>query len=86
MYNILESRIEFKNNELDRITVLVEMSKDNVRVIAMDTIGKPGYKVLEPNEPLNETLLQKVAGYGWTRVGVDSLFRGWKLRYDKMNA
>ena len=86
MYNILESRIEFKNNKLDRITVLVEISKGDVRVIAMDTIGKPGYKVIEPNETLNEALLQKVAGYGWTRVGIDNLFKGWKARYNTLNA
>lgn len=85
-YNILESRIEFKNNKLDRITVLVEISKGDVRVIAMDTIGKPGYKVISPDEELSPALLQKVAGFGWTRVGIDNLFKGWKARYNELNA
>lgn len=85
-YNILESKIEFKNNKLDRISVLVEMSKGNVEVIAMDTKGKPGYDVIQPNEELSPALLQKVAASGWTRVGVDSLFKGWKTRYNPLNA
>lgn len=37
MENILESRIEFKNNKLFRITVLVEFSKGDVRAIYADT-------------------------------------------------
>jgi len=43
MENILESRIEFKNNKLFRITVLVEFSKGDVRAIYADTKPKGGY-------------------------------------------
>lgn len=64
MYNILESKIEFKNNKLFRITVTVEMSKGDVRVIYADTKPRSGYIYLEPDQELNNKLLQEIAGYG----------------------
>ena len=43
MYNILECRIEFKNHQLFRVTVLVEISRGDVRAICADTKPKAGY-------------------------------------------
>lgn len=77
MYNILESRIEFKNNQLFRITVLVEMSKGDVRAIYADTKPKNGYMFLKPTQILNDELLQEVAGYGSERNNKDDIFPCW---------
>lgn len=77
MYNILESRIEFKNNQLYRITVLVEISKGDVRAIYADTKPKSGYLFLLPNQELNNELLQRVAGQG-SEISKDDMFPGWR--------
>ncbi len=77
MYNILESRIEFKNNQLFRITVLVEFSRGDVRAIYADTKPKNGYIFLKANQQLNNELLQEVAGYGSERKDKDDMFPGW---------
>jgi len=57
VYNILESRIEFNNNQLFRITVLVEMSKGDVRAIYADTKPKSGYFFLKPTAVTYPTTL-----------------------------
>lgn len=77
MYNILESRIEFKNNQLFRITVLVEISKGDVRAIYADTNPKNGYMFLQPNQELNTKLLQQVSGEGCERRDKDDIFPNW---------
>lgn len=76
MYNILETRIEFQNNQLFRITVLVEMSKGDVRAIYADTKPKCGYMFLMPDQELNNELLQEIAGYGSERADKDDMFPG----------
>lgn len=64
MYNILQAHIEYKNGKLFKITVLVEISKGDIRAI-FSTVGrKAGYDYLQPGEPVNEALFQRVAGYG----------------------
>ncbi len=86
MYNILESRIEFKNNELFRITVLVEMSKGDVRAIYADTKPKGGYLFLSPKEEINNKLLQKVAGKGSERNDKDDMFPGWHSKLSELRS
>ena len=85
MYNILESRIEFKNNQLFRITVLVEMSRGDVRALYADT--KPegfGYLYLKPNQELNSKLLQDVAAYGCERQDKNEMFPGWHSKLTEL--
>jgi len=84
MYNILESRIEFKNNKLFRITVLVEMSLGDVRAIYADTNIKNGYMTLMPNQELSNELLQEVAGYGSERRDKDDMFPGWHSKLTEL--
>jgi hypothetical protein len=86
MYNILESRIEFKNNQLFRITVLVEMSRGDVRAIYADTKPKAGYITLKPNQELNNELLQEVAGYGSERKDKDDMFPGWHSKLSELRS
>lgn len=85
MYNILECRIEFQNNQLFRITVLVEMSKGDVRAIYADTKPKGGYLVLKPNQSINNELLQEVAGYGTERKDKDDFFPGWHAKLTELH-
>ena len=80
MYNILESRIEFKNNQLSRVTVLVEMSKGDVRAIVATTQPRGGYMHLEPNVKVSNELLQEVAGYGLETIDRDEVFPNWKSK------
>lgn len=64
MYNILQVHIEYRKRKLYKVTVLVEMSKGDIRAI-YSTVGvKSGYDYLRPGEPVNEALFQRVAGYG----------------------
>ena len=86
MENILESRIEFKNNKLFRITVLVEFSKGDVRAIYADTKPKGGYMFLKPNQELNTELLQEVAGYGSERNDKDDMFPGWHSKLSELRS
>ncbi|MGN6293749.1 MAG: hypothetical protein ACTHMV_13480 [Chitinophagaceae bacterium] len=83
MYNILEARIEYKKNQLARITVLVEISKNDVRAIFATTKPRPGYMYIQPTAKINEELLQEVAGYGMETVDRDDIFRDWKTKYSK---
>lgn len=76
MYNILEARIEYKNKKLHRVTVLVEISKGDVRAIFSTDSFKNGYDSLNPDEPVNDDLLQRVAGYGMETVDRDRIFPG----------
>lgn len=80
MYNILEGRVEFKNNQLVRVTVLVEMSKGDLRAIFATTTPRSGYMHLLPNETISNDLLQKVAGYGLETMDRDEIFPNWKTK------
>lgn len=84
MNNILESRIEFKNNQLFRITVLVEFSKGDVRAIYADTKPKRGYMSLNPNQEVNNALLQEVSDYGAERGDKDDMFPGWHSKLTEL--
>jgi hypothetical protein len=79
-YNILEVRIEYKNKKLYRVTVLVEMSKGDVRAIFSTTGFKNGYDSLQPDEPINDALLQRVAGYGMQTVDKEKIFPNWNKK------
>jgi hypothetical protein len=77
-YNILEARIEYKNKKLHRVTVLVEISQGDIRAIFSSVGFKTGYDHLNPDEPVNDALLQRVAGYGMETVDRDRIFTNWK--------
>lgn len=83
MYNILEARIERKNNNITSIDVLVEISKGDIRAINSKDVPSGGYMWIPPGRKLDEQLLQDVAAYGCsydfnTR---DKLFKGWQRRH-----
>lgn len=82
MYNILEARIEYKNQKLTRVTVLVEISKGDVRAILSTDSFKAGYDSLNPDEPVTDALLQRVAGYGAAMqvIDRDAIFPNWKAK------
>jgi hypothetical protein len=80
MYNILEARIEYRNKKLHRVTVLVEISNGDVRAIFSTDTFKHGYDSLNPDEPVNDDLLQRVAGYGMQTIDRDTIFPHWKAK------
>ena len=84
MNNILESKIEFKNNQLFRVTVLVEFSIGDVRAIYADTRPKYGYLVLNPNQDISSKLLQEVSDYGTERHDKNDIFPGWHTRLTEL--
>lgn len=81
MYNILEARIERNANQVQRVTVLVEISKGDVRAIYATNNPRGGYKFLMPNEKVSEELLQEVAATGMETVDRDEIFPDWKKKY-----
>lgn len=83
MYNILEAKIEFENSKLYKITVLVEMSKNDVRAIVATTKPRSGYMHIPPKAEINSELLQQVAGKGMETVDRDEVFKNWKSKYSK---
>ena len=80
MYNILQARIEYRNKQLHKVTVLVEISQGDIRAICSTAGFKHGYDYLNPNEPVNDQLLQRVAGYGMgmPTADRDAAFPGWR--------
>lgn len=83
MYNILEARIEYKYKKLHRVTVLVEISAGDIRAIFISTVPMAGYDLLLPDEPVNDALLQRVAGYG-RQIPVDEMgkvFPRWRVNH-----
>lgn len=80
-YNILECRIEFKGNNLHRITVLVEISKNDVRAIYATNKSVGGYIHFYVDTPITNNLIQQVAGMGYETVDRDEIFPGWRKRY-----
>jgi hypothetical protein len=80
MYNILSAKIEFVNNQPSRITLLVEMSKNDVRVIFATTKPQSGYMNIPPAAKISDELLQHVAGYGIEAYSEDEMdiFINWK--------
>lgn len=64
MYNILKAEIEFKDNQITKVTVVAEISKGDVRKIVATDKPRAGYTFIMPGAKLTDELLQKVAGYG----------------------
>lgn len=83
-YKIIEARIEYKGNQLYRITVLVDMSAykkfTDVRAIFATTSPRNGYMHIQPGAILTHELLQEVAGYGLETVDRDEIFPNWKSK------
>ena len=48
MYNVLESRIVFENNQIQSITVLVEVSPNDIRAFQAKQTVKAGYFNISP--------------------------------------
>lgn len=86
MYNILEARIEYTNGALSRITVLVEMSKGDVRAIFATNKKRPGYCHIETSGtgPF-DSHLQRVAAYGMETVDRDEIFPQWRKKLETSN-
>lgn len=86
MYKILESRIEFKDNKLHKVTVLVDFTSStckpytDVRAYCGTTAPANGYMSIGSNAKLNEDLLQEVAGYGSRVSDRDKIFPKWKSK------
>ncbi|MFY9307810.1 MAG: hypothetical protein WAQ28_02055 [Bacteroidia bacterium] len=80
-YKILEVRIEYKAGKLYWITVLVEISKGDVRAIYASTLTKYGFMYIKPTDQLNEKLLQEIAATGIETEERDTIFPNWKRNY-----
>ena len=83
MYNILEAKIKFKNNQVDTVAVLVEISKGDVRAICATTKQLPGYVFIAPNQTVTNDLLQEIAGFGLETDKRDEIFPNWKQNLPK---
>ena len=83
MYKILEAKIEFKDNYVSKVIVLVQMSKGDIRAIQGDNKIKSVYMTIPSGAKIHDQLLQEVAGYGREIVGwwEDEIFREWKEKY-----
>jgi len=88
-YEILETRVEFVNNKIDRIFVLVNFTGNgskpysDVRCIYANTKPCSGYFYIIPALELNPSLLQRVAASGIQTYGRDKIFPSWKSRLTK---
>jgi hypothetical protein len=64
MQNILEAKLKFKNNQLQSVTVKVEISKGDIRTIQGTDKPSGGYMHIKPGATISNDLLQEVADYG----------------------
>ena len=82
-YKILESIMEFENNEVSNVIVLVDMNLNLSDVRAIEMGNKPviGYgNITEVSHSIG-VLMQHVAGSGHERNDRDQLFPNWKNKY-----
>jgi hypothetical protein len=90
-YNILETRIEFENNKVQRITVLVDCTGgyskpfSDVRAIFATTKPRGGYMNIPASAQISDKLLQEVAAAGMETVDRDDIFPNWKKKYTTTN-
>lgn len=91
-YNILETRIEFNDSKIERITVLVDCTGgyskpfSDVRAIFATTKPTGGYMNIPPSSKLSDELLQEVAAAGMETVDRDEIFPKWKANvHHKLN-
>jgi len=86
-YNILETRIEFENNKIQRITVLVDCTGSyskpfsDVRAIFATMKPRGGYMNISAGTKISDKLLQEVAAAGMETVDRDNIFPNWKNKY-----
>ncbi len=87
-YTILETKIEFKDNKIQRITVLVDCTGNHskpfsdVRAIYATTKPRGGYMNIPLSAKISERLLQEVAAAGMETVNRDDIFPNWKKKYE----
>lgn len=87
-YKILETRIEFENNKIQRITVLVDCTGDSskpysdVRAIYATTKPCGGYMHILPTSTISDKLLQHVAAAGLENAQRDKIFPNWQKRFN----
>lgn len=86
-YEILESRIEFINNQISKITVLINCTGrrskpySDVRAIYATTKAMAGYMNIPPLlSDVSNDILQRVASGGTQTYDRDKIFPGWKKR------
>lgn len=83
---ILEARVEFVENEVERITVLVDFTGrhlkpfGDVRSITATKTPASGYMFILPGSQLTNELLQEVSRFGKETDDRDKIFSGWKKR------
>ena len=86
-YKILEARIEYNNNKLTRVTVLVDCTGEyskplsDVRAIFATTQPRGGYMNISSSAVISERLLQEVAAAGMETVDRNEIFPNWKAKY-----
>jgi hypothetical protein len=82
--NILEAKVNFKDEKIVRIAVLVDFSsgKDysDTRAIVATDRPQGGYLYIVPDENLNDKLIKQVADYGM-EIDTEMEFPGWRKRY-----
>ena len=88
-YDILETHIVFKDNKIERITVLVDCTGpsstpySDVRAITATIKPTSGYMNIPPSSKISEDLLQKVAAAGMETEERDEMFPNWKKKLEK---
>jgi hypothetical protein len=85
-YNILEARVEFKNNKIERVTVLVDCTSKHLKPLsdlrAYFATVKPlsGSMVIPTDANVSNDLLQEVAATGLETVDRDEIFPKWAIK------
>lgn len=90
-YKILEIRIEFDKEQIDRITVLADYSLQSmpltdVRAVFATRKIIGGYITIPSNAELTKTLIHAVTEQGCETVDRDIIFPGWKKKYTSKNS
>lgn len=86
MENIIETRIEFKNGEVTRVTVLADFTPSiltpgsDVRALFITSERRGGYAYIQKNKELSE-LIQETVDYGMETVDRDEIFPNWKNKF-----
>lgn len=81
LQKILEARIEYtEDGYISRVTVLVEMSRNDIRAISASTEPMSGFTHILAQKEIKSSLLQDVANYGMEIIGMDKnrIFPKWK--------
>jgi hypothetical protein len=84
-YKIVDAIIQFKRTEIKSVTVLVEISKGDIRVITATSTPRAGYMFIMPGTVLSNELLQEVAATG-CETGEYKLFPKFSKRVEEYNS